>query len=407
MPSAATGTLPPVRLGIIGLGNMGAFYVNLLREGQVPGAVLAAVCDSDREVLASQPEGIPRFDKTHKLVRSGLVDAVIVSTPHPSHPAVGIEVLRAGLHLCMEKPLAVDKLDSELLLAEPRRPGQLFACMFQQRTLPAMRKVRELLQSGELGAVRRIAWTVTDWFRTQAYYDSGGWRATWKGEGGGVLINQAVHNLDLWQWFFGQPARIRARAGLGKYHHIEVEDEMTAILDYPDGATGVFTTSTGEAPGINRLEIAAENGLLVLEHGKIHFLRNEHSMTLHNQTCPEGYLPPAHWKVEIPIRPSEGQPHAMLLRNFVAAIQGTEPLLSPAEEGLASVELINGMLQSALEDRTVSLPLDAQSYRKLLRRLQNRSKKTPSRPCVSRTGWSRTHDFGTVTRLSTANHKTN
>jgi predicted dehydrogenase len=375
---------------------MGSFYAGLLREGQVPGAVLSAVCDLEPQALARQTDAGLKFSSVEQLLRADMVDAVLVATPHPSHRLVGTAVLKAGLPLLMDKPLAVDKLDAEALLGIPRRRGQLFGCMLQQRTLPAMQKIYQLLRSGELGAIRRVAWTVTDWFRSQAYYDSGGWRATWRGEGGGVLINQAVHNLDLWQWFFGLPERVQARVVLGKYHRIEVEDEATAIFSYADGMTGTFTTSTGEAPGLNRLEIAAENGLLRLEGGRLQFFRNEVPMSEHARTSGEGYEPPARWEMEIPVPPTTTQPHVAVLQNFTQALRGGAPLLAPAEEGLASVELINGILQSGLQDRAVDLPLEARAYRRFLRGLQSSSLLPASRASSSREKWSRRHDFGTA-----------
>jgi predicted dehydrogenase len=391
----------PIRWGVIGLGNMGRFYAALLREGQIPGAVLSAICDVDAEALARQPESEAKFSAVRDFLRAGVVDAVLVATPHPSHRPVGLAVLAAGLPLLMDKPLAMDKLDAQALLAAPRRREQLFGCIFQRRTLPEMQKIFQLIRQGELGAIRRVAWTVTDWFRSQAYYDSGGWRATWRGEGGGVLINQAVHNLDLWQWFFGLPQTVRAQVVLGKYHHIEVEDEVTAIFSSAGGMTGTFTTSTGEAPGVNRLEIAAENGLVRLEGGRLFFSRNEVPMSEHARTSIEGYVPPARWEIEIPLTQTTTQPHAAVLQNFTQALRGDAQLLAPAEEGLASVELINGILQSALQDRSLDLPIEAKAYRRFLRGLQKNSIEPGSRAPISCEKWTRRNDFGTAI----ANHR--
>lgn len=386
-----------VRWGLVGVGNMGRFYVELLRTGQVAGAELAAICDADAAALERQPKDLRKFSDLKQMLRAGTVDAILVCTPHPSHRKLGEEVLRAGLPLLMDKPLAVDKLDAEALLAVPRAKGQLFGCMFQQRTLPAMRKIRELLRGGELGPVRRVAWTVTDWFRSQAYYDSGGWRATWRGEGGGVLINQAVHNLDLWQWFFGLPKSVRALAGVGKYHRIEVEDEVTAVFEYADGMSGCFTVSSGEAPGINRLEIAGEKGLLRLEQGVLRFQRNEVAMSEFSRTSREGYVAPAHWDIEIPLPAASRQPHAEVIENFSLALRGQAQLIAPAEEGVASVELINGILQSALQNRSLGFPIDAADYRRFLRKLQRQAQE-PRLATVSRESWQQRNHFGSSIR---------
>jgi predicted dehydrogenase len=229
-------------------------------------------------------------------------------------------------------------------------------------------KIRKLIQSGELGAIARVSWIITDWYRTEAYYSSGGWRATWKGEGGGVLLNQCLHNLDVMQWLCGMPASVRGFCQLGRFHNIEVEDNVTAYLEYPNGATGVFITSTGEAPGTNRFEIAGTRGRLVLEKDKLHFTRNEVSMTEFNKTSKVGFMKPEVWQVEIPFENATA-PHATLMQNFVDAILDGAPLIAPGEDGIYSVELANTMLYSSLINQTVELPLDGAAYEKKLQQL--------------------------------------
>jgi len=232
-----------------------------------------------------------------------------------------------------------------------------------------------LVQNGELGALQRVCWTVTNWFRTQAYYNSGGWRATWKGEGGGVLLNQCPHNLDLLQWICGMPVRVRGFCGLGKRHHIEVEDEVTAYLEYANGATGVFITGTGEAPGTNRLEICGDRGKLVLENGELRFTRNEVPAAEFLRTSKEGFSTPPVWHVTFP--PVDGgAQHAGIMRNFTDAILDDAPLPAPAPEEIRSVELANAMLYSSLIGQTVELPLDSAAYENLLQKLIRESKFT-------------------------------
>jgi predicted dehydrogenase len=282
----------------------------------------------------------------------------------------------------VEKPISVHKADCERLIAAHQRGRQVFAAMFNQRTDPFYTKLRGLIQNGELGALRRIQWTVTNWFRSQAYYDSGGWRATWAGEGGGVLLNQCPHNLDLWQWLFGMPDEVRAFAALGRYHDIEVEDDVTAYLRYRDGTTGVFITSTGEAPGTNRLEVAAERGRVILENGKISFTRNEIPMSKFCRTTTTRFEGPPSWEVSIPV-PDRGSQHNGIITNFVAAILDGAPLLAPAQEGIHSVELANAMMLSSLENETVTLPLDSERYEKLL---QGRIAASKAKTAVASTG---------------------
>ena len=339
---------------------------------QLPRFELTAVCDTDPARMA--PYDVARFERSEDLIRSGLVDAVLVATPHYAHTTVGIDAMRNGLHLLVEKPVSVHKADAERLVAaheesKERGEGLVFAAMFNQRTDPRYRKVRDLVQSGELGEVRRASWTITDWFRTAAYYASGGWRATWAGEGGGVLLNQCPHNLDLYQWILGMPERVTAHLGLGQFHDVEVEDQVTAFLEHPGGMTAVFTTTTGEAPGTNRLEIAGDRGKVVVEHGAITFWRTRTSVKEFLDTAPGSFSTPEVWRCEVPPAPGGGGQHVEVLRNFGDAILDGAPLIAPAQEGRASVELANAMILSGLQKRTVELPLDAAEYEKVLQGL--------------------------------------
>jgi predicted dehydrogenase len=359
-----------VRIGVIGLGNMGSVHARELRAGRVQRAELSAICDPVSAAL--EPfDGVPRFTEYSALLSSGLVDAVLIATPHYDHTPISIDALKEGLHVLCEKPPAVHKADCELMLeAYRRRPhaDQVFAEMFNQRTDPRYQKLRALVRSGELGEVQRINWIITDWFRSEAYYRAGGWRATWRGEGGGVLMNQCPHNLDLWQWIFGLPERVRAFCGFGRFHEIEVEDQVTAYFEYPSGATGVFITSTGEAPGTNRLEVTGERGRVVVESGGLSFTRNEVSTSEFSRSTAERFAAPPVWNVQIPVS-GIGAQHLGILQNFVNAILDGEPLLAPASEGIHSVELANAMIYSALQAETVTLPLDSSAYAAELERL--------------------------------------
>ena len=350
-----------VRLGIVGLG-MGAFHANLILSGKAPGLTLAAVVDSNVEKRAKFPD-VPGFATAAEMFTSGLIDAVLIATPHYSHTTLGIEALRAGLHVLVEKPISVHKADAERLIAAHAEVGarRVFAAMFNQRTDPYYLKIREWIAGGALGELRRVQWTITNWFRTEAYYTSGHWRATWKGEGGGVLLNQCPHNLDLWQWLFGQPVRVRAHCGFGRYHKIEVEDDVTAYVEFANGATGLFVTSTGESPGTNRLEIAGENGRIVYENDRLVFTRNEIGMTAFSRAATEGFARPATTE-EAFTAPDHGGQHAGILANFAEAILSGAPLIAPAADGIHSVELANAMILSAWTDEAVSLPLDAARY---------------------------------------------
>jgi len=366
LPSVTSPSAKTVRLGLIGAGSMGTTHAANILAGKIPGLTLAAVSDPLPQALETFGD-IPRFAESEALIVSGLVDAVLIVTPHYSHTTLGIAALQAGLHVMVEKPISVHKADCERLLAAHTDPARVFAAMFNQRTDPFYLKLRQLLTSGELGEVRRINWIITNWFRSEAYYASGGWRATWQGEGGGVLLNQCPHNLDLLQWLFGMPSRVRAFCALGKYHGIEVEDEVTAFLEYPNGATGVFITSTGEAPGTNRLEVTTERGRVVIEDDRFQWRRNEIPTSEFSRTTSQRFGTPETWEINIPIDGHGGQ-HVELLRNFTAAILDGTPLIAPAAEGIHSVELANAMLLSSFTGETVSLPIDSGAYEALLKK---------------------------------------
>ena len=261
-----------VKLGIIGLGIMGTEHINTVEKSK--NIRLAAVCDIKKDLAdeRAKKNNVPAYYSANDLINSGEVDAVLIATPHYFHTPITIDAFEAGLHVISEKPIAVHKADAEkMIAAHAKHPKLVFSAMFQVRTDSFFKKIKEIIDSGELGEIYRVNWLITNWFRTQTYYNSGTWRATWKGEGGGVLLNQAPHQLDLFQWMFGMPVKVRAYCSLGKYHDIEVEDDVTAYCEFKEGFSGMFITSTGEAPGTNRLEIMADRGRLVFEDGKIKF----------------------------------------------------------------------------------------------------------------------------------------
>jgi len=352
--------LKNVRLGIVGIGGMGSGHARLVQSGKAPGLTLAAVCDERPERKEAFPD-VPFFTDPAALFGSGAVDAVLIATPHYSHTTLGAAALAAGLHTLVEKPISVHKTDAEKLIAAHQDKQVVFAAMFNQRTDPRYVKLKQLLDQGELGAIQRVSWNITDWYRTEAYYASGGWRATWSGEGGGVLLNQCPHQLDLLQWLFGMPQKVRAFCQFGRFHEIEVEDAVTAHLEYASGATATFITTTGETPGVNRLEVAADRGLVVIEGEGLRFIRNERPASEHRRTDPGMFSRPVVWNVEIPTS-GRGEQHTGILKNFADAILKDAPLIAPAAEGIRSVELANAMLYSGWREETVALPLDGTAY---------------------------------------------
>ncbi len=357
-----------LRIATIGLGFIGLQHLeNMLAHPRIE---ITGICDTRPGVLNkySEKHRIQGFLDYQELLDQKIADAVVISTPHYSHTTIGIAALKAGYHVLVEKPISVHKADCERLL-RAHQSNRVFAAMFNQRTDPRYRRIKRIIETGELGELTRMQWTITDWFRTDAYYKGGGWRATWKGEGGGVLLNQSPHQLDMLIWLCGMPAKVRAFAHLGKTHQIEVEDEVTAYLEFANGASGVFITSTGEAPGTNRLEICGERGRIVVEGNQTEFLRNEITSSEFRQISTDPMGKPEIWPIAFKDEDEGGQ-HREILNNFVEAVLEGTPLIAPANEGIHSVELANAMLYSALKDEMVQFPLDGIKYETLLKELQ-------------------------------------
>jgi predicted dehydrogenase len=362
-----------VRLGLIGLGGIGQHHAGYLRDGRVNRCELVTVCTTS-PTKSEKFKPLKIFGDGEQLLRSGEIDAVLIATPHYQHTALGIAAFQQGLHVMMEKPISAHKADAErLITARWQRPELIFAGMFQLRVEPRYRKIRELVHRGGLGGIVRVNWIVTDWYRTEAYFASGGWRATWQGEGGGVLLNQSLHNLDMLAWLFGSPARVRGFCRFGRFHNIEVEDDVTAHLEWANGATGTLVTSTGEAPGTNRLEIAGTRGKLVLENNRLVVTRNDTDMIEFSKTAKLPLARPVTRSEEIPFE-APPNPHAIVMQNFVNAILDGEPLIAPGEEGLHSLELANALVYSTLLGQTVELPLDGAAWERKLNQLIAESK---------------------------------
>ena len=368
-----------VRIGIIGIGNMGSSHVKWIMAGEIEHLVLTAVADIREERRAWVRETYPDvavFDDAEALMTSGLVDAVLIATPHYLHPPLAIAALNHGLHVMSEKPAGVytKAVREENELA--RKSDKTFAIMFNQRTHCMYRKVKEIIASGELGALRRVNWLITDWFRTQYYYDSGSWRATWDGEGGGVLLNQCPHNLDLWQWICGMPSKVRAFCHNGKWHDIEVEDDVTAYVEYPNGATGVFVTTTSDAPGTNRFEIDLDKGQLVCDGKKL--IKRELSMSIpeFHKTYKGGFGSPEVTETEVETD-GENLQHVGVLRAFTNKILGRGELIADGAEGVNGLTISNAMHLSSWLDKTIELPLDEDLFLEELnkRRATSRLKK--------------------------------
>ncbi|NLA59015.1 MAG: Gfo/Idh/MocA family oxidoreductase [Firmicutes bacterium] len=371
-----------VRFGIVGMGNIAIHHFGYFPE--LENAELTAICDIDPAKLqeVKVPEDfdqvtaarvlddkLARYTDYRAMLDSGKVDAVIIAVPHYFHPEMAIEAFRRGIHVICEKPVAITSRQAREMNDAHAESNVVYAAMFQMRTNPVYVKIKQMLDDGTLGEVRRVSWIITEWFRTQAYYDSGGWRGNWTGEGGGVLMNQCPHNLDLFQWFFGLPKRLYAMVHLGKWHDITVEDDVSVLMELANGATASFITSTGDTPGTNRLEIAAEHGKLVLENGRLTFFKTQDSVQRIIKESEVGFYSASPEVIEVQV---EAKPHGhkWLTQNTINAILGKEPLISPGTEGLKSVQLANAMLLSGIRGRAVEVPVCEDEFDQLLEELR-------------------------------------
>ena len=360
-----------IRLGIIGLGNMGYGHLKSIVAGECPRIEVTAFSDPLPEMLERSlkvcPSAVP-FEDTSKMLASGLIDAVLIATPHYDHPRIAIEAFAHGLHVMTEKPAGVYTRQVREMNETAKKSGLVFSIMFNQRANPLFAKAREIVQSGQLGAPKRLVWIITNWYRAQSYYDSGTWRATWDGEGGGVLLNQAPHNLDLWQWIFGMPSRIRAFCSVGKYHHVVIEDDVTIYGEYENGATAAFITTTGEAPGTNRLEISGDLGKLVLEDSVLKWTKLKTPERTFCFTTPDGFSIPETSYEEFTAPEPDG--HPILLNNFADAILDGTPLLAPGEDGLNSLSISNAAYLSSWTDGWAQIPVDEEAFEERLEKLR-------------------------------------
>ena len=356
-----------VKYGIIGLGNMGSGHIaSFFKEGNVPNAEVVAIADRKPDKVQRICDKYPQatfdcYSEGADLIDKADVDAVIVAVPHYQHPELCIRALKRGLNVICEKPAGVYTKQVKEMMAVAAESKSLFTMMFNQRTNCVYRKMREMIAGGEIGTVKRVNWIITNWYRSQSYYDSGDWRATWAGEGGGVLLNQCPHQLDLVQWLCGMPCRVRAFLHEGKWHDIEVEDDVTAYLEYPNGATGVFITTTGDAPGTNRLEISGEMGKIVCENDKLTFYHNKVSDIEFCKSATAGFDKP---ECEIVQVETDGRnlQHVEVLNRFAAAILRGEALVANGREGINGLTLSNAMHLSSWLDKTVDLPFDEDLY---------------------------------------------
>ncbi|SHH85391.1 Predicted dehydrogenase [Butyrivibrio fibrisolvens DSM 3071] len=366
-----------VRIGIIGIGGMGTNHARTITEGQVPGLRLTAVADVRQARLdwarENLPEDISLFSDGKELIDSGKCDAVLIATPHYFHPEYVIYALEHGVHALSEKPAGVYTKQVRQMNEVAAKSDKVFAIMFNQRTNCVYRKLHEMIESGELGKLKRVNWIITDWYRTQAYYDAAGWKATWVGEGGGVLLNQCPHQLDLLQWLCGLPVKVRAFCHEAKWHDIEVEDDVTAYMEFEGGATGVFVTTTGDAPGTNRLELTFDKAKIVCEHDKLIMDKLKISEREFCKTEKNGFAKPETERIIVETDGMNEQ-HVGVFKAFTNKILHNSPLIADGQEGINGLMLSNAMFLSSWLDKTVELPIDEDLFLEELNKRRKTSK---------------------------------
>lgn len=369
-----------LKMGLVGLGNIGQTHFEILAE--LKQIELVGVCDFDKkraDDFAAKAKTTPFYNHIDLFDQSGL-EAVMIAVPHYHHPTIAIDAFERGLHVLCEKPLAVHVNEARRTIeaykaAKQDHPGLVFAMMFQERTLPFHKKIKEILDDGELGRIMRATWINTAWFRSQAYYESGDWRATWAGEGGGILTNQCPHNLDFYQWVFGVPNRISGHAHIGKYHNIEVEDEVTAYFEHENGMVGHFIVTTAESPGTNRLEIVGENGRILFENGRMFLYRNPISVLKHLKETNGSFTNLEPVEEEVLVDQNQPTGHKFVTENFISSVlTGDDNLIAHGTEGIKSITIANGIMLSSFTGSIVDVPYDTNEFERFLEQLIQSSK---------------------------------
>ena len=361
-----------IRLGIIGLGTQGGTYATFINEGKVKNIEIGAICDIDSFKRHEYP-AVPFYENYIDMLESGQVDAVVTCVPHYLHPEMAIGALKRDIHPLVEKPAGVyTKQVSELNKFAATKPGLTFGIMFNQRSNELYQKVKQVIDQGEIGNIRRTNWLITSWWRPQSYYDQSAWRATWEGEGGGVLVNQAPHQLDLLQWICGMPKSVYSRVKYGYQRDITVEDEVTTLMDYENGATGVFITCTHDVIGTDRLEIVGDKGKIIVEKSKkvvikrLHQSEPEMNATMGMDDIQEIFngqeLSDIYSEEVLEYESKWGAQHIAVMENFAANILDGTPLLAPGSDGIHGVTLANAILLSSWLKKEVELPFDEDLY---------------------------------------------
>lgn len=359
-----------VRMAIIGIGNMGRTYACNIADGFVEGMELTAVCCRNEEgrrwAKERLGEGLVLVDSTDKLFElEDVFDAVLIVTPHKIHPELTIKAFEKGYHVFCDKPAGITARDARRMIESGKRAGKAYAMMFHNRTMPVYEKIKEMLTLGEVGELLRIDYVNTKPYRTKCYHTSSPWRSSFEHEGGGLLINQGQHYLDLWQWLFGMPKRLTATIDYGKYNDFTVDDNCTIYMEFAGGVRGRFFSSTGEPAGEERIEVVGTKAKLVCLDGTLTVSRYERSTKEWYETNTEPFGKLKIEKEVITYEPCKA-PYVVMLQNFSDHLRKGVALIADGYDGYRTLQLSNAAYTSSWLEKEIELPVEETVFAQLL-----------------------------------------
>lgn len=361
-----------IRVALVGVGVMGSKYADMIVSGEVKNMVLTGVVARNLKAqewaaILVNAEGLhPNVyrDVDDMFAHADDFDAVIIVTPHKTHEEIAVRAFELGKHVLCDKPAGATIGQAQNMTAASKQYDKVYGMIFHQHRYPKYLYIKQALENGELGELKRMLMVNSRYFRTAHYHQSGSWRSSWNGEGGGALINQGAHILDIWQWLFGMPQKIYAEIPFGKYNEFKVDDEATISMRYENGATGVFMLTTGEAVWQERLEIVGTKGRMLLEDDILHIYRYSKDSTEYIAT--EDVNSREHLAIteEVINFGKAEEPYVEILENFAEAVISGDSsiLIAPGEEAINQLMLTNGAYCSAWKGMPVCLPLDAEEY---------------------------------------------
>lgn len=366
-----------IRIGIAGIGFIAEEYIKLFTQGQIQGAEIRALSSRNyshmEEIRAKYRLDAALFTDYDAMLSSGKIDMVMICTPHYFHPGMAVKAIEQGIHTMIEKPVGVypEELD-ELAKCVKSHPETLSGVLYCRRTNPVFAKIKQLLADGTLGKLKRVTWIVTDMYRTQAYFDIAGWRGTYSGEGGGLLMNQVSHHIDLLVWLCGLPEAMQANCYTARERNIEVENEVSITMEYPGNAVGQFIASTRECPGSNRLELSGSRGQIILDNEKdltLRILETDETQFNATTNIPFAFIP---YKEEVFHFDMMYNPvlQAKIVNNFIASLTDGTPVTCPVEEAVRSQQFIQGAYLSSWQDKKLTLPVDGSAFTAELKKRQ-------------------------------------